>query len=112
MRLMSRLYLKFKGMVIDSKDAADMFQVGNLKHLIKAVEDLSESDDGETKCGLKIQIQNLLKDAAKTIKANHLVQSKNEDANVVSEFMKVFSVTRFRAQENPQTSLMTTMLIC
>ena len=83
--------LNFKEVVVDSVDAADMFKVQNMKHLIKAIEDLTERD-GETKHGLKIQIQNLVKEAVKTIQAHYLVQSRSKESDVVAEFMKVFSV--------------------
>lgn len=54
MRLLSRLFIRFKASMANSTDASDMFVVKNLCHLRKAIEDLSEDDDGATKSGLKI----------------------------------------------------------
>lgn len=90
-RLLSRLYIEFKNHVPNSIVASDMFKVGHLKSLICAIEALSDSGE-EMKSGLKVQIENLIKDVTKIIQAHFIVSGNNEGANNISEFLKVFPV--------------------
>lgn len=41
MRLLSRLHLKFRETLTDSEDAVDMLKFENLRHLIKAILEIS-----------------------------------------------------------------------
>ena len=92
MRLLSRLYLKFKESLGPiSIDSSDMFNKINLKHLRFAIECLC-SDDNTTKNGLKLQIQNTLKSSGKILEAHFLVEGIEEKAAMVCDFLKVFSL--------------------
>ena len=97
MRLLSRLYIQFKEELqelseVKSNDASDMFKITHLKKLIQAIETISAGEDNTIKCGLKVQIQNLIKESGKIIQAHFLVEGKDDDASAVSNFMKVFGV--------------------
>uniref|UniRef100_A0A7M6DJE2 SET domain-containing protein n=4 Tax=Clytia hemisphaerica TaxID=252671 RepID=A0A7M6DJE2_9CNID len=89
MRLLSRLLLKFNESFGSEKTLSSLFDRENLKHLRFAIDALSENED-EVKAGLKVQIQNVIKLAAKTLEAHFLVEAKKELSEMVCEFMKVF----------------------
>ena len=90
-RLLSRLYIEFKKHLPNSIDASEMFKVQNLKSLICAIEALTDSGE-EMKSGLKVQIENLIKDVTKVIQAHFIITGNNVGANDISEFLKVFPV--------------------
>ena len=94
MRLLSRLYIKFKeSLGSASADSADMFHKNNLKHLRFAVEVLS-TNESAMKNGLKIQIQNTIKNSGKILEAHYLMLGNEEKAETVCEFMKVFGLVQ------------------
>ena len=94
MRVLSRLYLEFKTSIGETENAGDMLKVQNLKHLRTAIEALGEDGD-KIKNGLKVQIQNALKDSGKIMEAHYLVEGETEKAAAVTDFMKVFGVTQY-----------------
>ena len=91
MRQLSRLYMKFKESVEVTSDASDLFKQKNLISLRNAIEILCD-DDTNMKCGLKVQLQNTIKQAAKILEAHYLVESKRHEAEMVTDFMKVFGL--------------------
>ena len=91
MRQLARLYIAFKKEFQLSTDSADMFLKENLKHLRVAVEELILDDD-KMKCGLRIQLQNTIKLAAKMLQAHYLVHGHNDKANQIRDFISVFAM--------------------
>ena len=91
MRQLGRLYIIFKNEMPSTPDASDMFKKENLKHLRTAIEELSQGED-KIKCGLKIQLQNTIKLAAKMLQGHLLVYGKEGDADKVRDFTTVFSL--------------------
>lgn len=93
MRLLSRLYLKFnESYEMKSIDSSDMFDQRQLKHLRYAIECLCTTNENDSKNGLKVQIQNTLKSCAKFLEAHFLVEGDDEKANMICNFIKVFSL--------------------
>lgn len=76
---------------MQSTDSADMFRKTNLKHLRSAIDALCE-DDNQLKYGVKIQIQNTLKLSSKIIEAHLLMKGRDQEAEEVCEFAKVFGL--------------------
>lgn len=92
MRLLSRLYIKFKeSLNARSPDASDVFNKVNLKHLRFSIESLCEGSQ-VVKNGLKIQIQNTIKNSGKILEAHFLVEGNEEKAEMVCDFMKIFGL--------------------
>ena len=91
MRQLSRLYMKFKESVEVTSDASDLFNRKYLVSLRNAIEILCD-DDTNMKCGLKVQLQNTIKQAAKILEAHYLVEGKRHEAETVTDFMKIFGL--------------------
>lgn len=91
MRLLSRLYIYFKDSFGHSTNSVDMFNKTNLKHLRSAIDVMCEEDD-KLKSGLKVQIQNTLKQSSRIIEAHFLVEGNDKKAEEVCEFVKVFGL--------------------
>lgn len=90
MRLLSRLFIQFKENFQEAIESSKMFDKNNLKFLIEAIEKLSDKEVG-MKCGLKIQLQNVIKQSAKILEAHYLVSGDGQ-AEVVSQFLKVLAL--------------------
>uniref|UniRef100_A0A7M5UR60 Uncharacterized protein n=2 Tax=Clytia hemisphaerica TaxID=252671 RepID=A0A7M5UR60_9CNID len=90
MRLLSRLLLKFIESLGIATDLRSMFDRTNMKHLRYAIESLTETEANEQKSGLKVQIQNVIKLAAKTLEAHFLIEGDNNSSIMICEFVKVF----------------------
>ena len=88
---LSRLYLKFKESVVYTMDSSDMFNKDNLAYLRFAIDGLCEEDD-RMKCGLKVQLQNTIKQSAKIAEAHYWVEGLDALAARVSTFLKVFAL--------------------
>eukprot|EP00111_Clytia_hemisphaerica_P013333 TCONS_00039138-protein len=89
MRLLSRILLKFRQSYGEKKDLSVVFHMTNLKHLRFAIEELTESEEA-IKSGLKVQIQNVIKQSAKVLEAHFLIEGKSQEATDVCDFVKVF----------------------
>ena len=91
MRQLSQLYLKFKESVESTTDSSDMFNKENLSHLRVAIDGLCEEED-RLKCGLKVQLQNTIKQAAKIGEVHYLVEGLDQLVERVCTFLKVFAL--------------------
>ncbi|XP_065678961.1 uncharacterized protein LOC124815031 [Hydra vulgaris] len=74
-----------------ANDASKMFEKENLSYLRLAIDELTK-DANEIICGFKIQLQNLIKLASKILEANYLVNGINISADIVRDFISVFSM--------------------
>ena len=63
-----------------------MFNKDNLAYLRFAIDGLCEEDD-RMKCGLKVQLQNTIKQSAKIVEAHYLLEGLDALATRVSTFL-------------------------
>ena len=89
MRLLSRLLIQFRISYGEQIDLSYLYNRLHLSHLRFAIEALSENES-EMKSGLKVQIQNVIKQGAKILEAHFLVEGQTKLAENVCDFVKVF----------------------
>ncbi|XP_065665382.1 uncharacterized protein LOC136086818 [Hydra vulgaris] len=90
-RNLARLFTAFKKEFDSANDASEMFKKENLGYLRLAIDELTKDANG-IKCGLKVQLQNLIKPSSKILQANYLVNGNNNSADIVRDFLSVFSL--------------------
>ncbi|XP_057317070.1 uncharacterized protein LOC130661123 [Hydractinia symbiolongicarpus] len=88
MRQLSRLFIAFKESLGIPVDSSAMLNKNNICHLRSAIDKLCGDDE---KCGLKVQLQNTIKGAAKMLQAHYLVEGDMK-ADQVRVFMAVLSL--------------------
>nr|XP_047130473.1 uncharacterized protein LOC105843290 isoform X3 [Hydra vulgaris] len=91
MRQLARLYSTFKNSLVSSFDASDMFKKENISHLNNAIRELTEDING-MKSGLKVHLQNVIKRVANMVQVHFMVESRNKEAEMVRDFISIFSV--------------------
>lgn len=94
MRLLSRMYIKFQESIDISHVSSDMFKVENMKHLRSAIDELTQENGDEEKSGLKVQIQNAIKDSIKILHAHYIVEGDKSEAAALDDFCKVFTIVQ------------------